>query len=305
MKLKAFQKENLKIWIPAGMLLLLLLLFFGGILMLRAKAGRITYDEPYHSELTGDAGTVNVLLLGTDLRLPGTEDPGRCDCTMLCSFDLRKGRIRLVSFERGISVPVNAWQWELLTGAYRYVGAGGMVKIIEACFGIPVDGYAHVDFDTFMAVVDALGGVNIRLTEAEAAALNGETWNSTTYASVRLQEGLNHVNGNDALLYARLRSPDDDWARQQRQRNVMESLIKQLKTMSVFRLNRVLNDALPFINTSVPKATVNRVLASSWKFLLNGSITQLQVPEKNYDDGIIRCDFTEQSARIKDFLSAP
>ena len=80
------------------------------------------------------------------------------------------------------------------------------------------------------------------------------------------------------------------------------SLVKQMKKMSVFRLNRMLDDALPYINTSVPKSTVSRVLASAWKFAFNGSISQMQVPEKNYDNGIIRCDFGKQAERIKEFL---
>ena len=67
---------------------------------------------------------VNILVLGTDLPLPGTEDLGRCDSTTLLSLNLLTGKIKAISFERGINVFVKTvGRYDLLTHAYSYEGA--------------------------------------------------------------------------------------------------------------------------------------------------------------------------------------
>ena len=287
----------------AAMVMILLLASAAGKTALADKAKRMTYDEPYASEARSEKGVMNVLLLGTDSRLEGTEDPGRCDCTMLCSVNLRSGSIKLVSFERGIYVPVNDWQGDLLTHGYQYGGARKMLDIISGCFDVPVDGYAHVDFDTFALVVDALGGVDIELTQEEADALNGDAWYTNTYASAPVQAGMNHLCGADALLYCRLRSTDDNWQRQQRQRNMINALIRDVKKMGVLRLNKAVNEALPYINTSLTKRDVKLLLKSAGKVLLKNDIEELQVPEKNRNEwNGVDCSFPEQGERIREFI---
>ena len=274
-----------------------------GRMALAGKAKRMTYDEPYASEARSEKGVMNILLLGTDSRLEGTQDPGRCDCTMLCSVNLRNGKVKLVSFERGIYVPVSEWQGDLLTHGYQYGGATKMLDIISGCFEVPVDGYAHVDFDTFALVVDALGGVDIELTQEEADALNGDAWYTNTYASVPVHAGMNHLCGADALLYCRLRSTDDNWQRQQRQRNMINALIKEVKKMGVLRLNKAVNEALPYINTSLTKRDVKLLLKSAGKVLLKNDIEELQVPEKNRNEwNGVDCSFPEQGERIREFI---
>lgn len=286
-----------------ALVLLVLLAAVAGWLALAGKAHRMTYDEPYSGEVKSERGTMNILLLGTDSRLAGTEDPGRCDCTMLCSVNLRSGKVKLVSFERGIYVPVTEWQGDLLTHGYQYGGARKMVDIISGCFEVPVDGYAHVDFDTFALVVDALGGVDIELEQNEVDALNGDAWYTNTYASVPVHVGMNHLCGADALLYCRLRSTDDNWQRQQRQRNMINALIRDVKKMGVLRLNRAVNKALPYINTSLTKRDVRALLRCAGKILLRNNIEELQVPEKNKNEwNGVDCNFAEQGARIREFI---
>lgn len=296
------KKKYLVIAALAAVAMLLIVLVCGKM-ALAGKAKRMTYDEPYASEARSEKGVMNILLLGTDSRLEGTQDRGRCDCTILCSVNLKNGKVKLVSFERGIYVPVNEWQGDLLTHAYQYGGATKMLDIISGCFEVPVDGYAHVDFDTFALVVDALGGVDIELEQDEVDALNGDAWYTNTYASVPVQVGMNHLCGADALLYCRLRSTDDNWQRQQRQRNMINALIRDVKKMGVLKLNRVVNNALPYINTSLTKRDVKLLLKSAGKVLLKNDIEELQVPEKNRTEyGGVECNFKEQGERIREFI---
>ena len=115
---------------------LLLLVLLGTLLFTWIELGRLSYDadgteipyiDPSYASGQGirfpdiepveKPGVINVLFLGTDFRF--TEgDHGRADSNMLCSLDTRSGTIRLVSFERGIGVPVPGRGTDLLTHAY-------------------------------------------------------------------------------------------------------------------------------------------------------------------------------------------
>ena len=231
---------------------------------------------------------VNILLLGTDIRIPGTSDPGRADSTMLCSLNTKTGDVKLVSFERGIYVPIPDMGEDLLTHAYHWGGALLSQSIIEECFLLDVEGYAQVDFDNFKLVIDTIGGVDIELTETEAAVL-------------KLPAGVNHMNGSQALSYCRLRSIDSDWNRQQRQRTTIVAALKQIRKLNLKELDSMLNTLLPLIHTNLTKTLISRLMMSAPKFI-QGDVSQLQVPDQNWTNGYIKCDFDYEHKKITNFL---
>ena len=235
----------------AALLLLLLLI---GLLLVNVWIGRIRYERDDEDTVTIDRayaagngiyfpdiepvrqpGVINVLFLGTDFAVGAEGNRGRADSNMLCSLDTRSGAIRLVSFERGIGVPVPGRGSDLLTHAYHWGGSELSQSIIAQMFAVTVDGYAQVDFSGFADVIDAIGGVDVELTEMEAKALNGAIA-TNVWAWVEVHEGMNHLCGHDALEYCRLRSIDSDWNRQMRQRKVLEQIQKSCRKMSPLQL---------------------------------------------------------------------
>ena len=308
-----------------AVILLFLILFLSVFLYGVSKLSKISYDEPaaqtiietengqaqkpmtqkeVKEKITEEAITqsialpqgnaestadiVNVLLLGTDIRVPGTEDPGRADSTMLCSLNMKTGDVKLISFERGIYVPIPDMGQDLLTHAYHWGGAALSQSIIEQCFLLDVAGYAQVDFNNFKLVIDTIGGVDIELTESEAAAL-------------RLPAGLNHLNGAQALSYCRLRSVDSDWERQQRQRTTIAAALKQVRSLSLPELDSTMNTLLPLIHTNLSKTQISRLMLNAPKFI-QGDVSQLQVPDRNWNDGYIKCDFDYEHKKITNFI---
>ena len=146
----------------AALLLLLLLI---GLLLVNVWIGRIRYERDDEDTVTIDRayaagngiyfpdiepvrqpGVINVLFLGTDFAVGAEGNRGRADSNMLCSLDTRSGAIRLVSFERGIGVPVPGRGSDLLTHAYHWGGPELSQSIISQMFAVTVDGYAQVDF---------------------------------------------------------------------------------------------------------------------------------------------------------------
>ena len=297
----------------------LLLVFLVGLLLVNLMIGRISYEPDAAEPVTIDRafaagsgiyfpdiepvrkpGVINVLFLGTDFAVGADGNRGRADSNMLCSLDTRSGAIRLVSFERGIGVPVPGRGSDLLTHAYHWGGPELSQSIIAQMFAVEVDGYAQVDFSSFADVIDAIGGVDVELTEMEAKALNGAIA-TNVWAWVEVHEGMNHLCGHDALEYCRLRSIDSDWNRQMRQRKVLEQIQKSCRKMSPLQLVKLAGEVLPLVHTNLSRSDVKAILRALPK-LMRGDVGQLQVPDKNGGHGVIRCIPDYEARKIANFL---
>ena len=255
--------------------------------------------------LPKDKNIMNILLLGTDEKLAYTHDIGRSDCVMLVSLNHRTGDMKLISFERGIMVDVppelaEGRTQDLLTHAYHWCGVDFMVETIEKLFDVPIDGYAQVDFYEFIDVIDAIGGIDMDIEYMEAIMMNhGEP--VTTNAHMLL--GRNHLDGHDAMVYCRLRSPDDDWGRQERQRKTILAVMEKLKTLNLKEAVSLMDQIVPLVHTNLSASSCASIVLHAKRFL-NGTIEQLQVPEKNQNpDGSISCNFPEQAERIRNFIN--
>ena len=239
---------------------------------------------------------INILLLGTDQKENNTRDIGRADATLICSLNTETGEIKLISFERGIQVPIPGKAQDLLTHAYRWGGPDLSQSLISTMFNQELDGYAQVDFAGFTDVVDALGGIDIELSEKEANVINNRLHKQV------VKEGLNHMDGKTAQHYCRLRELDDDWARQGRQRTALIACRKQVQELSLVELTKVVNTILPMIHTNLSKGTIATIMLHALKFL-KGDMDSLQVPDKNKNAYTgIACDLEYETQKISNFI---
>ena len=234
----------------------------------------------------------NILLCGTDERteavndadafthlnqLDGTEDTtefsddARSDSMILVSLDIKDHVIRLVSIERGTGVPIlldgYEGQYDWITHTFRYGGARLTMKTIEDCFNVQVDHYVRVNFNSFVQIVDAVGGVDLDITEMEAKALNWEVPSNSMLIVKKVEPGWNHFDGYTALQYARLRAIDDDWHRVARQRTVIQAVLDRIKSASVTELNDLLDTALPVVQTNFTKTEIAALMVQLPSFL--------------------------------------
>ena len=254
---------------------------------------------PPAGEITQEDQVFNILLLGTDYPY-NSNDPGRADAIMILSLDFRDNSARLVSLERGMGMPIlsgpYAGQWDWYTHLYHYGGAGMMLESLRYCFKIDVDRYAQVDFEAFKGVVDALGGIDIELTDAEAARL-------------KLSTGWNHLNGDQALSYARLRSIDSDWVRITRQRRVIQACIDRIRDADLTTLNRLADTILPMISTNLTQGEILSLMTKAPKFM-GVQFEQMTIPKAGTFGGMMVMggrgafapDFEENSRILKEFL---
>ena len=249
-----------------------------------------------------DDNVLNILLIGTDERteavndadafthlnqLDGTEDTtefsddARADSMILVSLDIKDHIIRLVSIERGTAVPIlldgYEGQYDWITHTFRYGGAKLTMKTVEDCFNVQVDHYVRVNFNSFVQIVDAVGGVDIDITEQEAKALNWEVPSNSMLIVNHVDPGLNHFDGYTALQYARLRKIDNDWKRVERQRTVIQAVLNQVQNASVVELDNLLNTVLPLIQTNFTKSEIAALLVQLPGFL-GCDVQQMSMP---------------------------
>lgn len=217
--------------------------------------------------------TVNLVLIGSDYRIPYTNDRGRGDCTMICSLNTREGTVKLISIERAVGVYVpSCGGYDLIAHAFKYDG-GELIQqtVAENCL-IPVEGYVNVDFDAVITAVDLLGGIDVALDDSEAGAVGA--WN------YRISEGVYHLDGKHALAFARLRSIDSDWSRVVRQRRTIQAMLNAAKGKSFGELNDFVNEMLPLVNTNLTKGQIARLMLSAPKFL-GTTIDSMTIPERD------------------------
>lgn len=302
-----------------GIVSLVLLLTFGAWEYLQSKLDKINYvedsgkqtdqEEPQNN-VSGFGGQkyFNILLLGTDERSEKFNVDARSDCTMLLSLNLKDHTARLVSLERGIGVPIEGQEDDWLTHVFRYGGANLMLKTVSKQFDVDVNRYARVNFHAFAEIIDAIGGVDITLTETEAAALNGEIYTNAS-TKHRVYPGLNHLDGYDALQYARERFIDDDWHRMQRQRTVLQAALEQTKHLNLIQINNLMDKILPLVQTNMTKKEINSLIPKA-PFFLGVTLEQMSLPlpgtfgNKLSSDGrsLMLLDFEENARVLHEFL---
>ena len=237
--------------------------------------GIILPGDIYHEE-----DVFNILLLGTDERTDRFNENARADAIMVLSLNTRSHTIKLVSIERGIGVPVPGRNDDWITHTFRYGGAALTMQTVRDCFKVDVDRYVRVNFHVFEKIIDAIGGVDIELTQLEADGLNGKVYtNATTKHPV--QAGWNHLDGYDALQYSRIRFIDTDWQRIERQRKAIQAAVNQVKDLSITELDHLANTALPMLQTNLTKKEITGLLLEVSAFLMKGTqMEQMAIPTK-------------------------
>ena len=220
---------------------------------------------------------LNILLIGTDVRGGTYDERGNTDSMILISVNTRDKNIKLTSFMRDMYVFIPNRQWARLNVAYAYGGPQLLFDTLKQNFNVDVDLYVRVNFMYFRKIVNHVGGVDIELTEAEAKYMNDT---SEKYKTKHVEPGMQHLDGAQALSYARCRKIDSDFNRTKRQRTVILALVKKIKHSSPGELNSLLNVFLPMIQTNMSKMQILGLMVDGTSYL-NNEIETMNVPIKN------------------------
>lgn len=242
-------------------------------------------------EIFQDSSVYNILLIGTDDRTKKFSTDARGDTCILLSINKNTGKVTLASFERGTGVPV-LWgpyegQWDWLTHTFRYGGAQMMVEEIRDSYLVDVNRYIRINIRTLVKLIDAIGGIDVELTQTEADHLDHPEGTFTEgYAKgigmedeeqFDLAAGTNHLNGVTAMVYARTRYIDDDWHRVQRQRKVIMAAAEKLSKLSASKMISTLDAVVPLVQTDLSETEVAELLTLAPTFM-GAEIQQITIP---------------------------
>lgn len=274
--------------------------------------GKINYDDKIEntyvnqSELYSASGVTNILLLGVDARSDEDEETSRSDSMMLISLDSKHHCIKLISFLRDtwIYIPSKD-KSQRLNAACSYGGYQGVVDTIEYNFGIDIDGYVVTDFEMFKVMVDSIGGVEIDVTEAEAKEV---TNHQKRYDHVTLEAGKHTLSGEQALAYCRIRKIDTDWKRTERQRTVMQEILKGILHSGPVTDYKMAKNVAPYIETNLSKSEIIKAGMRA-AFCVSGGFVQTSCPfdgtweyTKKSGASVIGIDVEKNKSMLIDYI---
>ncbi|MGM9923438.1 MAG: LCP family protein [Bacillus sp. (in: firmicutes)] len=174
------------------------------------------------AELSNKVENTSILIIGVDdSDTRNYSDSTRSDALMLATFNKKDKSVKLLSIPRDSYVYVpEKGDYTKINHAYALNGAKSSIETVENLLDIPIDYYVRVNFYAFIDIVDALGGIEVNVPY-EMKEKDSEDRND----AIHLQEGLQTVNGEEALAFARTRKQDTDMLRGQRQQEVIQAIM--------------------------------------------------------------------------------
>ncbi|MCM2534518.1 LCP family protein [Neobacillus pocheonensis] len=259
-------------WGRISLLALLILLFGGGIFFYNVYNNVATAVNKMNKPLLRDVSAkrtskvnfnnldpISILLLGDDHR--ADEPGGNTDTMLVITINPKNKTTKLLSIPRDTRTKLidnkdpSKNQVNKINASYEYGGPEMCIDTVENFLNIPIDYYVNVNFQGFKDIIDAVGGIDVN--NKYAFELDGVT----------LKTGPQHLNGLQALEYARMRhqDPRGDFGRQERQREVISKIIDKGKSMSTLvNYNKILKALANNITTNLTLDDMINI-ASSYK----------------------------------------
>ncbi|EXJ23666.1 Cell envelope-associated transcriptional attenuator [Alkalibacterium sp. AK22] len=216
-------------------------------------------DTSESDESIRDKRPLSFLILGLD----EDDGPRRADSLMVATINPQKGTTKLVSIPRDtmITLPHNG-QIEKINALYAYsqYGLSGTIDFLEDYLDIPISFYATLNFEGLVDLVDSVGGITVDSPLAFTVQDSEENM-----GAIEIEEGIQTLDGEQALGYARMRKQDPrgDFGRQERQREVIESLLDEMLSFSsITRLTPILNAIRPNLQTNMTASQIMAVATS-------------------------------------------
>ncbi len=246
-----------------------------------------------NSDLLQNSKVLNVMLFGEDNR--HGDDHGRTDTMILLSIDNVHKKLKLTSFQRDTYVYIPGHGYDKINASYTYGGAALSIQTIQANFGIKIDRYAVVDFDSFIDIIDTLGGIEMEVTQDEIDYINYQMYKNNqskgNRTTITAKPGTIKLTGQEALWYARNRGltkgedgneiglSGDDWDRTSRQRKLLEKMVTDLKGADLGKIVSIVSSIGPKITTNLKKDEITGLVANSLTYI-GYEVVQNYVPKE-------------------------
>ena len=203
-----------------------------------------------------DTGYWNIAVFGVDSRDGKLGKGALADVDIICSINRETGEMKLVSVFRDSYLRIDKeGTYHKLNEAYFKGGPDQAIETLNSNLDLDIDDYVTFNWKAVADTINILGGIDLEITDSEFQYINSfitETVESTGVASFHLEHaGMNHLDGVQAVAYARLRLMDTDFNRTARQRKVISLTMEKAKKADFAVLNNILVNVFPQVSTSV------------------------------------------------------
>jgi LCP family protein required for cell wall assembly len=267
---------------------ILVLLILIALIYVYSKIGKINFNDVgviQKNKLDSKTeqllqGYTTLAFFGLDNRSNGDFNTGQSDAIMVAAIDNDTKEVKIVSIYRDTLLDINGeMNLQKANAAYARDGPKQAMTMLNRNLDLDVQDYIAVDFNALVEAVDAVGGINVDVTQeevdiikkkgyaGEVAAITGHTDENTP-----ITPGTNvHLNGVQATAWCRIRYTSSmDFGRANRQRIVVEKLIEKAKAASPSQLNKLITNVFPDISTSLSVSQLTQLALAVQSYTLKG-----------------------------------
>lgn len=250
-------------------------------------------------------GNTTIALFGLDNRDQGVYDTGNSDVIMVMNINNDTKEVSLVSVYRDTYLNIagegEEEKFRKANAAYSAGGAEQAVTMLNRNLDLDIDNYVAYDFKSVAEAIDILGGVEIDIeSQAEMDYLNDYISYTSEYVGGS-DEMIDHLgkqtlNGVQAVSYARIRyTAGGDFKRAERQRRVLNELIKKAKDASLTELNELVSTIFPEVSTDLTQKDIISMMPVMLKYDMANSggfpyDKTTDTPSKKIGSIVIPCD---------------
>lgn len=246
---------------------------------------------------------ISILFIGVDdsEERGQSDDNIRSDALVLATLNNEDKSIKLVSIPRDTYtyIPDGGYE-DKITHAYSYNGPNSTIESVEELLDVPVNYYLRMNFDAFIDVVDALGGIKVEVPYDIV-----EQDENDSQGAVELKEGIQFLNGSESLALARTRHYDNDIERGKRQQMILESIMN--RALSVGSITKY-GDVFEAVGDNMKTDMTFQDMKELFEYAKNGKPDVETITLDGYDDmstGIYYWKLKEESLlEIQDILQS-
>ena len=252
-----------------------------GIVIVAQKLGKIDYQKidpkrlNISDEVEHQTGVVTFALFGLDSRTGQLERGTLSDTMIIAVLDRETKEITMTSVYRDTLVQMEDGSYNKANAAYAFGGPQEAIAMLNKNFDLNIEDYVSVNFNALVSVIDALGGVELDVTEDEVPHLNNyqvETSKVVGQERISLEHGgMQTLNGVQAVSFARIRIIGGDQQRTERQRRLIQAITDKAQTASLSTINKIIDQVFPQISTSLSLGEILDYAKDAFKYKLGES----------------------------------
>ncbi|MBQ4362168.1 MAG: LCP family protein [Lachnospiraceae bacterium] len=251
--------------------LILLVMVYAGYQWARIGHGRLNLRNLEAYQDTGPY--TNIALFGLDAREGQLDSGTNSDTMIIASIKNKTKEVRLVSVYRDCIMKQKDGTYAKANSAYSSGGGEEAIALLNRNLDLDIKNYVSVNFAAMIKAIDAVGGIEVDVTEEEISYINGYATEIIKVTGID-SKGVDHagrqtLNGVCATAYARIRYTEGgDFKRTERQRYVLSELLRKAKKLPIKELSDLVDEIMPMISTSLSATDVLSLAVNLSKYEL-------------------------------------